>query len=117
LWIYDSSGKDLFGHTPIGLSVGRLLIFFSVLYYGIGEISGMVSGKERILVKLECFSGLMDLEESSGISSGKDLFGHTPIGLFFGRKLDYFSVLYYGIGEISGNPSEDSFRNPDRKYF
>jgi hypothetical protein len=35
-------------------------------------------------------------------SSGKDLFSHTPIGLFIGRKLDYFSVLYYGIGEISG---------------
>jgi hypothetical protein len=43
-----------------------------------------------------------DLNESSGTVSGKDLFGHTPVGLFLGRKLIFFSVLYYGIGEISG---------------
>jgi hypothetical protein len=27
---------------------------------------------------------------------------HTFVGLFFGGKLDYFSVLYHSIGEISG---------------
>jgi hypothetical protein len=59
----------------------------------------MVSGKVKISVKLECSSNDMD---SSGMVSEGDLFGHTPIGLFFGRLLIYFSVLYYSIGEISG---------------
>jgi hypothetical protein len=55
IWIYDfsgiPSGKDLFGHTPVGLFIGGLLIYFSVLYYGIGEISGKV----KMMVKLDYF--------------------------------------------------------------
>jgi hypothetical protein len=34
---------------------------------------------------------------------------HTPVGLFVGRKLIYFSVLYHSIGEISGNPSGEEY--------
>jgi hypothetical protein len=52
--------------------------------------------------KVGMFLVSYDLNESSGKVSGKDLFGNTPVGLFFGAKLDYFSVLYHSIGEISG---------------
>jgi hypothetical protein len=55
--------------------------------------------KVKIMVKLECFSVDMDPEDFSGGFPEKV---HTPVGLFLGGKLDYFSVLYYGIGEISG---------------
>jgi hypothetical protein len=45
------------------------------------------------------FLGSYDLEDSFGGIPEKV---HTPVGLFFDAKLDYFSVLWYGIGEISG---------------
>jgi hypothetical protein len=43
--IIEFSGKDLFGHTPVGLLIGRKLIFFPVLYHSIGEISGILPEK------------------------------------------------------------------------
>jgi hypothetical protein len=91
----DSSGKDLFGNTLVGLFLGGKLVFFSVLYHTIGEISGKV----KKMVKLECFSLIMDSYIPPERFPEKV---HIPIGLFFGRKLDYFSVLYHSIGEISG---------------
>jgi hypothetical protein len=48
LFLWNSSRKDLFGHTPVGLFLGRKLIYFSVLYYGIGEISGKVKISIRV---------------------------------------------------------------------
>jgi hypothetical protein len=60
----NRSGKDLFGHTPIGLFFGILLDYFSFLYHSIGEISGMVSGKVKMMVKLGYFSDLMYLNPS-----------------------------------------------------
>jgi hypothetical protein len=55
-----------------------------------------------MMVKLDDFSDLMICMNPPEWFPEKNLFGHTPVGLFFGRKLIYFSVLYYGIGEISG---------------
>jgi hypothetical protein len=58
----DMDPKDSSGgfpekvHTFIGLFIGELLVFFSVLYHTIGEISGKVKN----MVKLECSSVDMD---------------------------------------------------------
>jgi hypothetical protein len=70
--------------------------------FDLQDSSGTVSGKSKDIGKVGLFFVSFDLQDSSGTVSGKNLFGHTPIGLFLGRKLIYFSVLYYGIGEISG---------------
>jgi hypothetical protein len=86
------------------------------MYRGIYEISWL-------LFVLEYYSFLMDRILPETIP--KKIFSfHIPIGLFFDEKLDYFSVLYYGIGEISGIfkssgriSGEEYIRNPDRKYF
>jgi hypothetical protein len=67
--------------------------------YDLQDSSGTVSGKVKKMLKLDYYSDLMDSKDSSGGFPEKV---HTPVGLFLGVKLDYFSVLYYGIGEISG---------------
>jgi hypothetical protein len=64
-------GKDLFGHTPVGLFIGRLLVFFSVLYHSIGEISGIFKilpefGWEIFLEILKPFRIGIQISISSG---------------------------------------------------
>jgi hypothetical protein len=91
------SGKDLFGHTPVGLFIGGKLDYFSVLYYGIGEISGKV----KISVKLECSLFLLYLDESSGTVSGKvKIMVKFDYSLFLMDQKDF-------SGMVSGKVKDD----------